>query len=332
MRLSCSVCLEEATDNSELVSLTACGHVFDAECIAQCMLLNAKCPLCNQCLLDSHPIYKRVYFSALDRDGNGKDASKAAQEEVEAAKDALDQLNQEYDDLAIKWTVVKDELNAINREKTQLENDSVMKDAHIDKLTHNWQTSKARNKDDVDRMNLKLISKQKSIDLLTKNLDKSNKRIQSLKEELDAFKPQDTQDNALPYKPKYRDQQFKTKYYDLNKEHKALKDKMGQLEKKFIELTLISAPSSNLPVQTEALQAKVHQLEKQLQASAAKESKLLKEVMRFKQLKQDAVKEKEDLKAKLANAEAAIASLDHGTKMGDPPREQADCDTVSEEA
>ncbi|KAK4511907.1 Guanine nucleotide-binding protein alpha-2 subunit [Mucor velutinosus] len=305
MRLSCSICLEKVTEDSELVSLTVCGHVFDAEC---------KCPLCNRTTSSSRPAYKRVYFSAFDGDDEGKDALMAAKEELKVAKDALDTLNEDYDGLALKWTVAIDESNAINREKTQLEKDIALKDVQINKLTHNWQASKARNKDDIDKMNLELIAKQKSINSLIKNLDKSNRRIKLLKEELDALKPHGIQDNVAPPKSRYRDQNFKAKYHDLNKEHKALKDKMGQLEKKFIDLTLAppEPPSSILPSNTKALQSRIQLLEKQLQAEMTTGDKLLKKVIQFKQLNQDAVKEKEELQVKLADAKATIASLEHG--------------------
>ncbi|GAN05154.1 hypothetical protein MAM1_0083d04623 [Mucor ambiguus] len=325
MRLSCSVCLEEATEDSQLVALTVCGHTFDAECISQCMLINDKCPLCNQSTIDSDPVYSRVYFSAFD--GDGQNDLMAVKEELTAAKDSIDTLSREYDDLALRCTVVEGKLNTASREKMQLEKDSTLKDAQIDKLSHNWQTSKARNKDDVDKMNLKLIAKQKSIDLLTKNLDKSNKRIKSLKEELDALKHANIQDCVPPPKARYRDQNFKAKYYDLNKEHKALKDKMGQLENKLIDLTLtLPEPSSSiLPSKTEALQPHIQLLEEQVQASMAKEKKLLKEVMTFKQLKEDAVKKTEELQTKLSNAEATIASWEHSTKKDDPSHRDDKC-------
>ncbi|KAL9539446.1 hypothetical protein MBANPS3_010252 [Mucor bainieri] len=324
MRISCSVCLEEVTEDSELVALTVCGHIFDAECITQCMLVNYKCPLCNQSTLNGEPAFKRVYFSALE--GDGKDDLKVLKQELAAARDDLDTVNHEYDDLALRCTALEDKLITSNCEKEQLEKDNALKDAKIDKVTHNWQAAKARNKDDMDRMNLVLISKQKSIDLLKENLGTSNKRIKSLKGELVALKSTNsTQDTTLPYQSRYKDQQnFKTKYYDLNKEHRALKDKMGQLEKKFIDLTLATSepPSSMVPSKTdEALQSRIQLLEKQAQSSTAKESKLLKDVMRFKQLKQDAIKEKEELQAKLARAEAAIASLEeHSTQ-----KDEASC-------
>ncbi|CAO0793214.1 unnamed protein product [Mucor circinelloides] len=325
MRLSCSICLEQAEEDAVLVALTVCGHVFDAECITQCMIVSDKCPLCNQSTFGHHPAFKRVYFSVHDGDLDGNDALVAAKEKLKSVTDEINTLHREYDDLALNWTMAKDELNTCNHEKTLLQEENADKDAQIQKLTHNLQTSKAHSKEDIDKMNLKLIAKHKSIDLLTKNLDKSNKRIKSLKEELEALKSNGSQDN-LPSKSRYRDQNFKTKYYDLNKEHRALKDKMDQLEKKFIDLTLTTSapPSSILPHKTEALQLQIQQLEKQLQTSMTKENKLLKEVMRFKQLKQEAVKEKEELQAKLANAEAVINTFDITVKKEEPPHEEID--------
>lgn len=288
-----------------------------------------KCPLCNHSMAGISPAYQRVYFSVLEGNGDDKSALMAVKKELATAQDEIDTLNREYDDLALKWTVAKDELNAIQSEKTQLEKDSALKDAQIDKLTHNWQTSKARNKDDINTMNLKLISKQKSIDLLSKNLHKSNKRIKSLKDELDALKPAGNQDSTFTPKSRYRDQNFKSKYYDLNKDHRALKDKMSQLEKKFIDLTLKtpSPSSSSLVSKTEkSLQSNIQLLEKQLHTSITKEQELVKEVTRFEQLEQDAVKEKKELQAKLANAEAKVASLERGGDQKDEsPRQETEC-------
>jgi chromosome segregation ATPase len=101
---------------------------------------------------------------------------------------------------------------------------------------------------------------------------------------------------------KSQKQNYDSKYADLNKKHRALKEKMFQLEKKFIDLTI----STSVP---ELNSNRTQQLEKQLSESKAKEVKLLKEVMKFKQIKQEVIEEKLQLQERLNNSEMVIDTL-----------------------
>lgn len=282
-------------------------------------MLSQKCPLCNQSTLSHHPAFKKVYFSITDGSDNDDKAIMAAKAEREAAKAEITTLHKEYDDLAIELTVARDKINKVNDEKTRVEKDFVSltkqnagKDKKIKKLAQDLQASRLKIKEENDKMTLKLIAKHKSVDLLAKNLEASNNKIKSLKEEIIAYHRSNNEDNHSTSSKRWRprEQNYDSKYADLNKEHKALKEKMFQLEKKVIDLTLSTSVSLPPPLPKPELDSiRFQQLEKQLATSKAKEIKLLKEVMKFKQIKQEAMEENLQLQEKLNNSEIIIGTL-----------------------
>lgn len=282
-------------------------------------MLSQKCPLCNQPTSSHHPAFKKVYFSITDGSDNDNKAIMAAKAEREAAKAEITTLHKEYDDLAIELTVVRDKINKVNDEKTRVEKDfdsltkqNAGKDKKIKKLTQDLQASRLKIKEENDKMTLKLIAKHKSVDLLAKNLETSNNKIKSLKEEIVAYQRSNNEDNhsTSSKRCRPREQNYDSKYADLNKEHKALKEKMFQLEKKFIDLTLSTSVSLPPPLPKPELDLiRFQQLEEQLATSKAKEIKLLKEAMKFKQIKQEATEENLQLQEKLNNSEIVIGTL-----------------------
>lgn len=274
-------------------------------------MINKKCPLCNQSTSRHHPAFQKVYFSITDGSDNDDKAIINAKAETEAAKAAIKTLHKEYDHLAIKLTVARDEIIKINYEKTGIMKDleslvkqNVVKDEKTKKLTQDLQASTLKIKEENNKTTLKLIAKDKSVNLLIKNLEVSNDKIKSLKEEIIDQQRSINENDHLRYGKgwKSQEQSYDSKYADLNKKHRALKEKMFQLEKKFIDLTI----STSVP---ELNSIRTQQLEKQLSESKAKEVKLLKEVMKFKRIKQEVIEEKLQLQERLNNSEIVIDTL-----------------------
>lgn len=282
-------------------------------------MISQKCPLCNQLTSRHHPALQKVYFSITNGSDNDDKAIMVAKAETEAAKAEIITLHKEYDQLAIELTVVRDKSNKISDEKTRAEKSfnslakqNAGKDKKMKKLTQDLEVCRFKIKEENDRMALKLIAKDKAVDLLIKNLETSNNKIKSLKEEIIVHQQSTNQGNhsTSSRRSKSREQSYDSKYVDLNKEHRALKEKMSQLEKKFIDLTLSTYVSTPPPLpKPEVDSIRIQQLEKQLAALKVKEVKLLKEVMKFKQLEQGAVKKKLQLQEQLNNSEMVIDTL-----------------------
>ncbi|CEP17291.1 hypothetical protein [Parasitella parasitica] len=290
MKISCSICLEDMTVDSEVVSLSVCGHIFDSECITQCLMSTGKCPLCNEPTSRCHPAFKRVYFSVSSEVDPESQALIEALAETGSIKEEISKIQKEYDDLAIQLTVARDELNHATKAKNRTE--SELKRTYTEKsmnamqktrLAEELQDIKFKIREENDKMTQKLIAKQKSIDLLTRNLEKSNNRIKFLKVEIEGYKQRAKESAPGAYRRTFLDRSYESRYNDLSKDHKTLKDKMEKLEKKFIELTIASVDATPPPSKAEAKVFRVQQLEKQLEWSKSNEHNLLKEILKLKQ-------------------------------------------------
>ncbi|KAI8638775.1 hypothetical protein BD408DRAFT_446543, partial [Parasitella parasitica] len=292
MKVSCSICLEEMTVDSEVVSLIVCGHIFDAECITQYLLVGEKCPLCNAPTTRCCPPFKKVYFSVSDDicDPDNR-ALMDALAETDVIKTEINRVQKEYDDLAVKLTVVRDELNRANNAKRRSEYElrkmftqKVLTEVETKRLYEELEDMKFKMKEEADKMALKLIPKQKAIDLLTMNLEISNNKIRLLKQEVDEYKYADKESVSRgTHHRSILDKTLESKYKNLSREHKTLKNNMEKLEKKFIELTLATfdtaPPPAPPPSRSEFESLRFRQLEDQLDAAKAKEQKFLKKVM-----------------------------------------------------
>lgn len=92
-------------------------------------------------------------------------------------------------------------------------------------------------------------------------------------------------------------QNFQTKYFDLQKQHRDLLTKEQILEKKFVELTLKVNSSSSIAEASNTTPYFYH-LEKQLADTKTRENRLLTDVSKLKQIKDRVIKEKRYLQDK----------------------------------
>lgn len=92
-------------------------------------------------------------------------------------------------------------------------------------------------------------------------------------------------------------QNFQTKYFDLQKQHRDLLTKEQILEKRFVELTL-KVDSSTSIAETSNTTPYFYHLEKQLADTKTRENRLLTDVSKLKQIKDRVIKEKRYLQDK----------------------------------
>lgn len=242
-------------------------------------MLSRKCPLCNQSTAGRHPVVQRVYFSIYDgNDDTTQALIDAATQETEA---------------------VRDEMQALERERNKLKAKVVSMNTDLDRAMNEQYT-----------MNMQQTVKQKSIDLLAKNLKKSNDKIKELKNELNAYRQQsvnnnDTQRQVFTGKKQYP----YASYRDLDTEHRALKSKMQQLEKKFIDLTLRTPDASPPSEIRDSTKRRIEQLERQLEYSKAKETKLIREIAKLEQMERDEKEKNLSLQEKLNRSEKVVSML-----------------------
>ena len=68
MYLQCSICLERLNFNCDVISATACGHMFHNNCLTRWTSENSNCPQCRK-QIDSRNVVKRLYAN-VDTSGN----------------------------------------------------------------------------------------------------------------------------------------------------------------------------------------------------------------------------------------------------------------------
>ncbi|KAI8638774.1 hypothetical protein BD408DRAFT_12984 [Parasitella parasitica] len=290
MRIICSICLEDMHEDSTLVAMSSCGHIFDRECIDDFRSRGCRdCPICKKSPLNNSflkPDYVRIYPSQNEnRDtpeciklkkelAKAHQISESLEKNLSDTKIALTSSRQEHEAVLTKFQKTKESLEKTSKSlsKQKAENDRLK-----------------RAKDDCFTKNDKLkLTNQ----VLASNLKKSQNLCQTLGEQL---KSQDLSEDATKSKPedKHANQTSRKEHLELKKKYRDLLAREQLVEKKLIDFTLQMQES-----QTAEILANEQDLYKQLSDALTRENKLLTTTNKIKLEKQTAINEKRALQEK----------------------------------
>ncbi|KAF1802124.1 hypothetical protein V8B55DRAFT_1351895 [Mucor lusitanicus] len=299
MRIVCSICLDDVHENSCLVALSRCGHMFDKGCIDQALVHGRDvCPVCKLSSqgLWGEPQYRRIYPSKSENPDMKEciDLKKRLAE----ANHKISILQSDLSDTKSTLNFSRQEQNAtssrLKEAKESLENAT----KSVERLKKDVENLK-RAKDDCFKRNDKL---KHSNQTLTGNLKKSESLCQTLREQLasmdassdnqgiqgsTASSSSDSQEGQVPQKD----------YLDLKKSYQDLVIRERLVEKKLTDLTL-KQEGSNYTENLEHTQ----RIYKQLTEALSNEKRLNSLVNQLKHEKKDIVNEKKSLQERFNGA------------------------------
>ncbi|GAN02776.1 hypothetical protein MAM1_0028d02223 [Mucor ambiguus] len=269
MRAVCSICLDEI-GSEPLVAVVNCGHVFDVECIQECLRTSLNCPICRKRIHSANmetSQWCRIFLST-EGDSHSKEFLKLK------------------NDLARKETHIEKLETMLAKSVNQTES----AERNCENLLKAYHESQAQidvtNKELTDTKSAYLEEVQKAstyveqiMDLtLAKNnyaneLDDLRKKSDVMTRELQSQRDKCT---AMAKKSNYEKE-----YAQLKKSFEEAIAKQNIINSKYTEIVISGTTNPD------AVRARIQDLEKQLSDSKAKEDKLFADVKRLAKKKAD---------------------------------------------